>query len=195
MNWFSWFWSSIFSLFNAEKQARILLIGLDNAGKTSLLYKLKTGQVEAYLPTQRPQQQEIKMDGITFTTIDMGGHSHARAIWREYFSFADAIVFMVDSTDPERWEEAREELHRMMNDILLDKAPVVVLSNKIDLQASQPINKVHEALMVSSIESNRSCLCTSCSVMDGTGIEKAFKWITPDPLKGLFNSCTVHHAA
>lgn len=92
------------------KNAKILFLGLDNAGKTTLMHVLRDDKLVQPLPTQQPTAEEVIIGSVRFRAFDLGGHAPARQIWRNYYTTVDAVVFLVDSTDRERFPEARAEL-------------------------------------------------------------------------------------
>merc|ERR1712144_93217 len=104
-------------LFNFGKQEkRILMVGLDAAGKTTILYKLKLGEVVTTIPTIGFNVETVEYKNISFTVWDVGGQDKIRPLWRHYFQNTQGIIFVVDSNDRERVSEAREELQRMLNE-------------------------------------------------------------------------------
>merc|ERR1712125_122256 len=93
-----------FTRFMDGKETRILMVGLDAAGKTTILYKLKLGKVVTTIPTIGINVETIDYGRFAFTTWDIGGRDKSRALWRHYFAGTQAIVFVVDSSDRDRIE-------------------------------------------------------------------------------------------
>jgi GTP-binding protein SAR1 len=151
MGWFDWFWSILAAFSWENKTGRILFLGLDNAGKTTLLGKMASGQVHVHRPTQHPNQEDLELDGIKIKTIDMGGHEDARRLWRDYFIGVSGVVFLVDAAAPHRFPEAKIELDKLLQADELQGVPFCLLYNKIDMPTAQGPPVVSNALGVSNI--------------------------------------------
>merc|ERR1712094_41313 len=124
---FSWFQDLLGYLGIKHKNARICFLGCDNAGKTTLLQMLKEGRLSANPPTIYPNSEELIIGKIKFRTFDLGGHETARRIWKDYTASVDGILFLVDAADRTRFQEAGEELARLLADPALQDVPVAVL--------------------------------------------------------------------
>ena len=109
------FFSSLFSKLFGTREYRILILGLDNAGKTTILYRLQVAEPVTTVPTIGFNVEALKYGNLTFQVWDLGGQSTIRPYWRCYFPNTDAVIFVVDSSDIERLDTARDELHGILN--------------------------------------------------------------------------------
>merc|ERR1712232_550391 len=110
------FMSKIWERMVGNQEYRILMVGLDAAGKTTILYKLKLGEVLTTIPTIGFNVESVEYKNISFTVWDIGGQDRIRKLWRHYFENSHGIIFVVDSNDETRVETAREELQRMLGE-------------------------------------------------------------------------------
>mmetsp|Transcript_21786 Transcript_21786/g.51874 ORF Transcript_21786/g.51874 Transcript_21786/m.51874 type:complete len:176 (-) Transcript_21786:86-613(-) len=169
-----------------HKNAKILFLGLDNAGKTTLLHVLRDQKVTQATPTQHPNKEELTMGSVKFTTFDLGGHEAARELWKDYFPSVSALIFMVDSADRARFPEAKKELDSLLAADELANIPVCVLGNKIDVQsaASEPELRRELGLNMTTGKPARAVdkgvrpiEVFMCTVTKRMGYGDAFKWV------------------
>jgi len=114
--------SKVFGKLFGKKDVRILMVGLDAAGKTTILYKLKLGEIVTTIPTIGFNVETVEYKNISFTVWDVGGQDKIRPLWRHYYQNTQGVIFVVDSNDRDRVGEARDELHRMLNEDELREA-------------------------------------------------------------------------
>ncbi|CAF96167.1 unnamed protein product [Tetraodon nigroviridis] len=141
--------SYIFSRFTSITPVRILMVGLDGAGKTTLLYKLKLSEVVTTIPTIGFNVETVEYKNVSFTVWDVGGQTIIRPLWRHYYVSMQGLIFVIDSNDPQRIQEAAEELHRMFEEEELRGVPLLVFANKQDLPGAVPSSDITEALRLS----------------------------------------------
>ena len=102
--------SKIFSVLFSKKEVRLLILGLDNAGKTTLLYQMQCGEVKVTVPTLGFNVESVNYENLTFQMWDLGGQSEIRPYWKCYYPKTNAVVFVIDSSDKERIDIAKQEL-------------------------------------------------------------------------------------
>ena len=122
--------ASVFKRLLSKKDIRILMVGLDAAGKTTILYKLKLGENVTTIPTIGFNVETVEYKNINFTVWDVGGQDKIRPLWRHYYMNTQALIFVVDCNDRDRITEARDELHRMLSEDELRDAVLLVFANK-----------------------------------------------------------------
>merc|ERR1711918_141779 len=128
--------SRVWTRFSGAKEQRILMVGLDAAGKTTVLYKLKLGEVVTTIPTIGFNVETVEYKNINFTVWDFGGQDKIRPLWRHYYQNTQGIIFVVDSNDRDRVEDAREELNKMLNEDEMRDA--VLLSSQTSKTCPMP---------------------------------------------------------
>ena len=151
---------------------RLLMLGLDAAGKTTILYKLKLDEVVTSIPTIGFNVETVQHKNLTLTVWDVGGQDKIRALWRHYYDNTDAIIFVVDASDTGRIDEARDTLHDMLREEKLkDLKALLVFSNKTDLPHALDANRLAERLRLSSVRVpfyvQSTCALTGDGIVEG----------------------------
>merc|ERR1711939_1023217 len=116
-----------------HREYRVLIVGLDAAGKTTTLYKLKIGEVVTTIPTIGFNVETVEYKNVSFTAWDIGGRGNMRALARHYYQNTRALVLVVDSNDRDRIENVREHFTSMISEDELEDAVILVYANKQDL--------------------------------------------------------------
>ena len=147
--------SSLRQRFLGRDETRVIVVGLNGSGKTTIVQRLKHGKLNdsEIIPTIGFNCECVEYKKIIFSLWDLGGSQEARGFWRLYYEGTQAIVFVVDSSDLTRMDEAREDLHRMMMEHELWDAPLLVLANKQDEQHAASTREITEHLQLFALSS------------------------------------------
>jgi len=167
--------SNLFRPLFHEKELKILLLGLDNAGKTTILYKLKINETVNTIPTIGFNVESIKRDGVNFTMWDLGGQDKIRSLWKHYYHNTDVLIFVVDSNDTERFKIAKKEFHSIMNEEDMKNAKVLIFCNKQDLPNACTTKRLSKDLEIGKLKNKihiQKCVATK-----GIGLKEGLDWI------------------
>lgn len=148
----------------------------DNAGKTTLLYRLKIGEVVTTIPTIGFNVESVTYKNLNFNVWDLGGQTSIRPYWRCYYANTSAVVFVVDSTDIERLQTAADELAGMLNEEELKDAALLVFANKQDQPGAKGAADISEALHLGKLR-DRNWTIIACSAVDGKGVDEGMDWL------------------
>jgi small GTP-binding protein len=167
-----------------KQEMRILMVGLDAAGKTTILYKLKLGEVVTTIPTIGFNVETVEYKNISFTVWDVGGQDKIRPLWRHYYQNTQGIIFVVDSNDRERIDEsggsensAQAELQRMLAEDELRDAILLVFANKQDLPNAMPVSEVTERLGLNRLTNRKWYIQAACATT-GDGLYEGLDWLS-----------------
>ena len=169
--------TKLFSSLFGNKEARILVLGLDNAGKTTILYRLQMGEVVSTIPTIGFNVETVQYNNIKFQVWDLGGQTSIRPYWRCYFPNTQAIIYVVDSSDVDRLVIAKEEFHAILEEEELKGAVVLIFANKQDLPGALDDAAVTEALELHKIK-NRQWAIFKTSAIKGEGLFEGLDWLS-----------------
>lgn len=172
------FLSRIFQTLFGSKEVRILILGLDNAGKTTILYRLQNDSEENIqtIPTIGFNVEVLQYKNIKFQVWDLGGQTSIRPYWRCYYPNTDAIIFVVDSCDVDRLGIAKQELMAMLEEEELKDAILLVFANKQDSKGALNSRHVSDALGLPEIR-NRQWSIQETSALKGSGLFEGFDWL------------------
>ncbi|KAK7904643.1 hypothetical protein WMY93_017250 [Mugilogobius chulae] len=167
-----------------RKSGKLIFLGLDNAGKTTLLHMLKDDRLGQHVPTLHPTSEELTIEGMTFTTFDLGGHV------QNYLPAVNGIVFLIDSVDHDRLAESKTELYALLADETISNVPVLILGNKIDRPEAMWEGDLRKTLSLHSqltgkgnvsrkeLNGARPMEIFMCSVKKRQGYGEAFRWLS-----------------
>jgi len=175
--------SSLLKRLLSGKDMRILMVGLDAAGKTTILYKLKLGEVVVTIPTIGFNVETVEYKNINFTVWDVGGQDKIRPLWRHYFQNTQGLIFVVDSNDRERIQEAREELDKMLNEEELRNSTLLVFANKQDLPNAMTVAELTDKLGLHNLRNRKWYIQASCA-SSGDGLYEGLDWLSNTLLNG-----------
>uniref|UniRef100_A0A7S0YMS3 ADP-ribosylation factor-like protein 3 n=1 Tax=Hemiselmis tepida TaxID=464990 RepID=A0A7S0YMS3_9CRYP len=159
-----------------DKEARILVLGLDNAGKTTALKKLADEDITTTMPTQGFNIKSVIHDGFKLNVWDIGGQKTIRPYWRNYFDQTDALVYVIDCSDRRRMDETGVELNTLLEEEQLAGVPLLLFANKQDLLNAMAPDDVTEALNLHSIR-DRIWHIQPCSAKTGEGLQAGMEWM------------------
>ena len=159
-----------------SEDVRILMVGLDGAGKTTILYQLKTGETVKTIPTIGFNVETLDYQGLNFTVWDVGGQDKIRVLWKHYYHNTDGLIFVVDSNDIERMDDAAEELNKLVNEEELEFCPILVWANKQDLNGALPPGEIVERLKMGQY-SRKIWLVQGSSATTAFGLKEGIDWI------------------
>ncbi|MHA1266490.1 MAG: ADP-ribosylation factor family protein [Candidatus Helarchaeota archaeon] len=157
--------------------AKLFIFGLDRVGKTTLLNRIKHNIFVRTSPTINVNILQILMNNLEIVCFDVAGQKQFRNSWRTFLSGSNGLIFVVDSSDPARLDEARKELWRVLEYEEADGLPLLILSNKIDLENHVPLTEIKNALHLEEIE-NHDHLLLETSALNNIGVQEGFSWIS-----------------
>merc|ERR1712216_329757 len=158
-------------------EMRMLMVGLDAAGKTTILYKLKLGEVVTTIPTIGFNVETVQYKNINFNVWDVGGQDKIRKLWRHYYTNTQGLIFVVDSNDRDRIEDAREELAKILEEDEMRDAVVLVFANKQDLPNSMTAAEVMDKLGLHNLQNRQWYLQYACATT-GDGLFEGLDWMS-----------------
>uniref|UniRef100_A0A915PTE3 Eukaryotic translation initiation factor 3 subunit G n=1 Tax=Setaria digitata TaxID=48799 RepID=A0A915PTE3_9BILA len=168
-----------------EKELRILVLGLDNGGKTTVLKRLNGEEISEVTPTFGFNIKTLKYKDMKLNMWDVGGQKSLRSYWRNYFEQTDGVMWVVDSADIDRMDDCKRELGLLLVEERLAGASLLVLANKQDLSSSASSEEIEELLGLRNLKSHHWNIF-GCSAFTGENLVEAIDWLCSDISSRLF---------
>ncbi|KAG5181274.1 ADP-ribosylation factor family [Tribonema minus] len=170
----------------SKYEARIVVVGLDNSGKTTLINNIKPKKASTFevTPTVGFQVESFAKDNLNFTIFDMSGQSRYRELWGHYYREVQAIIFVLDCTERVRMCVAKEELDELLThpDVSNSCTPILIFANKMDLPGALSAVDCMEQLDLQRI-SNKPWQIEASNALTGEGIDRGLEWLA-EKLRG-----------
>ena len=161
-----------------QRRTRLLILGLDNAGKTQILYCMKLGHcITNTVPTLGFNLEEFKYKNLTINAWDLGGQAKLRTMWHHYYQDVDGVIFVVDSQDRHRFKDAREELYALLDHEELREVPVLVFANKQDLPNAAEVEELKTALGWERISNREKLHMIACTATENHRVNVGLDWM------------------
>lgn len=158
---------------------RILVLGLDNAGKTTIIKRLNGEDIAAVAPTLGFKITTFTYEPYTLNIWDVGGQKSLRSYWKNYFEATDGLVWVVDCADVGKLDVCVQELHELLKEERLAGASLLVLANKQDLPGALSSSDIERALRLPEIKTHNWTICAVSAVQDGD-VSASFDWLVKD---------------
>ncbi|KAL2035117.1 hypothetical protein VTO58DRAFT_101034 [Aureobasidium pullulans] len=168
-----------------DKEMRILMLGLDNSGKTSIVKNIMGEDINTVSPTLGFIIKTIDYDGYKLNIWDVGGQKTLRTYWKNYFEKTDTLIWVVDGTDRERIDDCRQELEGLLLQERLMGASLLVFKNKSDVSGCMDSDEIRKALRLDTIHTHRWNIM-ECSALTGLNLQEGLKWVVQDAKDRLF---------
>ncbi|KAJ3043762.1 ADP-ribosylation factor-like protein 2 [Rhizophlyctis rosea] len=169
-----------------EKEMRLLMLGLDNAGKTTILKRINGEDISGIAPTLGFNIKTLDHKGFKLNIWDVGGQKSIRSYWRNYFEQTDGLVWVVDSADrPDRLEDCKKELAELLKEERLAGASLLIFANKQDLPSALTKAQIAKLLDLQSIQTHHWQI-EGCSAVTGDNLLTGMDWIVGDIAARIF---------
>ncbi|KAM8940168.1 ADP-ribosylation factor-like protein 2 [Pelodytes ibericus] len=170
-----------------EREVRLLMLGLDNAGKTTILKKFNGEDIDTISPTLGFNIKTLEHRGFKLNMWDVGGQKSLRSYWRNYFESTDGLIWVVDSADRARLQDCRQELSGLLLEERLSGATLLVFANKQDLPGALSKDAIREVLELDNIKSHHWCI-QGCSAVTGENLLTGIDWLLDDISSRIFTA-------
>ena len=159
----------------AEKNLKILLVGLDNTGKTTILHQLNIGKIITIMPTIGFVIEELNYKGLSFTSWNLCGADRIRELWKKYYKNINVLMFVIDSNDKERFDDSVDELEFMLKQEELKNCAILIIANKQDLSGALTPEEI--TIKLKERLKGRQSLVQGTVAKTGQGLKEGLEWI------------------
>eukprot|EP00242_Pyramimonas_sp_CCMP2087_P001654 CAMPEP_0198231748 /NCGR_PEP_ID=MMETSP1445-20131203/115366_1 /TAXON_ID=36898 /ORGANISM="Pyramimonas sp., Strain CCMP2087" /LENGTH=185 /DNA_ID=CAMNT_0043912381 /DNA_START=226 /DNA_END=783 /DNA_ORIENTATION=- len=163
-----------------EKEIRILMVGLDNAGKTTIVKRINGEDISTISPTLGFNIKTMSFKEYTLNIWDVGGQKTLRSYWRNYYEQTDGLIWVVDSSDIRRLEDCKAELHKLLQEEKLAGSSLLIFANKQDINGALTQEEIQKVLELDSMSTSRHWKICGCSAVTGEGLLDGFDWVVGD---------------
>jgi len=159
-----------------DNEARILVLGLDNSGKTTILKKLSDEDITHIMPTQGFNIKTLQHESFKLNVWDVGGQKSIRPYWKNYFDQTDALIYVIDSADKKRIMETGVELRNLLQEDKLQNVPLLVFANKQDILSALSTDEIISELGLKDLRGITWSMLP-CSAKSGEGLHEGMEWV------------------
>lgn len=163
--------------FTSTTPVRLLMLGLDAAGKTTILYKMKLNETVNTIPTIGFNVETLQYKNLEFNCWDIGGQYKLRNLWQHYYENTQGLIYVVDSNDGDRIAEAAESLHSVINDEQMQGVPILIYANKMDLPNALTVPQISERLGLLNLR-DRKWQVQASNAARGDGLYEGMDWLS-----------------
>ena len=169
--------SKILDFFSRSRNNfKIIILGIQNAGKTTILYRLSLGQLVQTTPTIGSNVEEISYNNVKLQAWDLGGQESTRSVWDVYFVNTDAIIYVID-THETNYEESKNQFYKLLENEALKNTVILIYANKQDLQGAKGVNEIMQIYEFDKIKDHIWHI-QPCSAQTGEGLVTGMKWLS-----------------
>ena len=169
--------SKILDFFNRSRNNfKIIILGVQNAGKTTILYRLSIGQLVKTTPTIGSNVEEISYNNVKLQAWDLGGQESTRSIWNVYYVNTDAVVYVIDTHD-ENYDDSKTQFYKLLENETLKNAVILIYANKQDLPGAKSVADIIRIYELDTIKDHIWHI-QACSAQTGEGLITGMKWLS-----------------
>ena len=169
--------SKILDFFSRSRNNfKIIILGIQNAGKTTILYRLSIGQLVKTTPTIGSNVEEISYNNVKLQAWDLGGQESARSMWNIYYANTDAVIYVIDTHD-DTYDDSKAQFYKLLENETLKNAVILIYANKQDLPGAKNVSDIIRIYELDTIKDHIWHI-QPCSAQTGEGLITGMKWLS-----------------